>query len=182
MRCTTSKNFIPLPPNGAQRYPPDTTTMKTAIFPGTFDPFTRGHQAVVEEALGLFDRLIIAIGDNCNKHTLLTSENRLRLIKDLYASEQRVECVTYDTLTGELAREYGAVAIVRGVRNTVDFEYERTMAQINRRIFPEITTVVLFTPPDLTDIASSTVRELLAFGRDVSDMVPEGIDINDYLH
>ena len=179
MRCTASKNFIPLPPNGAQRYPPDTTTMKTAIFPGTFDPFTRGHQAVVEEALGLFDRLIIAIGDNCNKHTLLTSGNRLRMIKDLYASEQRVECVT---LTGELAREYGAVAIVRGVRNTVDFEYERTMAQINRRIFPEITTVVLFTPPDLTDIASSTVRELLAFGRDVSDMVPEGIDINDYLH
>lgn len=156
--------------------------MKTAIFPGTFDPFTRGHQAVVEEALGLFDRLIIAIGDNCNKHTLLTPENRLRLIKDLYASERRVECVTYDTLTGELAREYGAAAIVRGVRNTVDFEYERTMAQINRRIFPEITTVVLFTPPDLTDIASSTVRELLAFGRDVSDMVPEGIDINDYLH
>lgn len=156
--------------------------MKTAIFPGTFDPFTRGHQAVVEEALGLFDRLIIAIGDNCNKHTLLTPGNRLRLIKDLYASEQRVECVTYDTLTGELARTYGAAAIVRGVRNTVDFEYERTMAQINRRIFPEITTVVLFTPPDLTDIASSTVRELLAFGRDVSDMMPEGIDIDEYLH
>ena len=70
---------------------------------------------------------------------------------------------------------------MRGVRNTVDFEYERTMAQINRRIFPEITTVVLFTPPDLTDIASSTVRELLAFGHDVGDMVPKGIDIGKYL-
>ncbi|MCI5717048.1 MAG: pantetheine-phosphate adenylyltransferase [Alistipes sp.] len=156
--------------------------MKTAIFPGTFDPFTRGHQAVVKEALDLFDHLVIAIGDNCSKHTLLSAENRLRLIQDLYADEPRVECVTYDTLTGELARERGAVAIVRGVRNTVDFEYERTMAQINRRIFPEITTVVLFTPPDLTDIASSTVRELLAFGHDVSGMVPEGIDIDRYLH
>lgn len=156
--------------------------MKTAIFPGTFDPFTRGHQAVVEEALGLFDHLVIAIGDNCSKHTLLTAENRLRLIKDLYAAEPRVECVTYGTLTGDLARRYRAAAIVRGVRNTVDFEYERTMAQINRRIFPEITTVVLFTPPDLTDIASSTVRELLAFGHDVGDMVPEGIDIEKYMH
>ena len=154
---------------------------RTAIFPGSFDPFTRGHEAVVTEALGFFDHLVIAIGDNCNKHTLLSPESRLQLIKDLYAGEPRVECVTYDTLTGELAREHGAAAIVRGVRNTVDFEYERTMAQINRRIFPEITTVVLFTPPDLTDIASSTVRELLAFGRDVSDMVPEGIDIRKYL-
>lgn len=70
---------------------------------------------------------------------------------------------------------------MRGVRNTVDFEYERTMAQINRRIFPDIATVVLFTPPELTDIASSTVRELLAFGRDVSDMMPEGIRIEDYM-
>lgn len=156
--------------------------MKTAIFPGTFDPFTRGHEAVVKEALDLFDNLVIAIGDNCSKHTLLTAENRLRLIQDLYAGNPRVECVTYDTLTGDLARERNAVAIVRGVRNTVDFEYERTMAQINRRIFPEITTIMLFTPPDLTDIASSTVRELLAFGRDVSDMVPEGIDIEKYLH
>ena len=181
MRCTASKNFIPLPPNGAQRYPPDTTTMKTAIFPGTFDPFTRGHQAVVEEALGLFDRLIIAIGDNCNKHTLLTSENRLRLIKDLYASEQRVECVTYDTLTGELAREYGAAAIVRGVRNTVDFEYERTMEATNHRIYPEITTVMLFTPSPVADISSSTVREVLSFGRTVEEFMPEGIDINNYL-
>ncbi len=155
--------------------------MKTAIFPGSFDPFTRGHEAVVKEALGLFDRVVVAIGDNCRKQALLALDDRKRLIDDLYDADERVECVAYDTLTGELARLKGATAIVRGVRNTVDFEYERTMAQINRRIFPDIATVVLFTPPELTDIASSTVRELLAFGRDVSDMMPEGIRIEDYM-
>ena len=155
---------------------------RTAIFPGSFDPFTRGHAALVDEALNLFDRVIIGIGNNTSKQGLLTVENRKRLIDDIYRGDERVEACIYTGLTGEFAEAAGACAIIRGVRNTTDFEYERTMAQINRRIFPEITTVVLFTPPDLTDIASSTVRELLAFGRDVSDMVPEGIDINDYLH
>ena len=155
---------------------------RTAIFPGSFDPFTRGHAALVDEALNLFDRVVIGIGNNTSKQGLLTVENRKRLIDDIYRGDERVEACIYTGLTGEFAEAAGACAIIRGVRNTTDFEYERTMAQINRRIFPEITTVVLFTPPDLTDIASSTVRELLAFGRDVSDMVPEGIDINDYLH
>ena len=154
--------------------------MKTAIFPGSFDPFTKGHQAVVDEALTIFDKVIVAIGDNLNKRSLLSVENRLQLIRDVYANNPAVECVAYNNLTGETARELGATAIIRGVRNTVDFEYERTMAQINRRIFPDITTVILFTPPHLTDIASSTVRELLNFGRDVSEMMPEGIDIEKY--
>ena len=154
--------------------------MKTALFPGSFDPFTKGHQAVVDEALTIFDKVIIAIGDNFNKRSLLSVENRLRLIQDLYSENPAIECVAYSNLTGETARELGATAIIRGVRNTVDFEYERTMAQINRRIFPDITTVILFTPPHLTDIASSTVRELLNYGRDVSEMMPEGIKIEDY--
>ena len=154
--------------------------MKIAIFPGSFDPFTRGHQAVVDEALTIFDKVVIAIGDNLNKRSLLSVENRLHLIEALYRNNPRIECKSYNTLTGEFAQEVGATAIIRGVRNTVDFEYERTMAQINRRIFPDITTVILFTPPHLTDIASSTVRELLNFERDVSEMMPEGINIEDY--
>ena len=154
--------------------------MKIAIFPGSFDPFTRGHQAVVDEALTLFDKVVIAIGDNVNKRSLLSVENRLRLIGDIYRDNPRIECKSYATLTGEFAQELGATAIIRGVRNTVDFEYERTMAQINRRIFPDITTVILFTPPHLTDIASSTERELLSFNRDVSEMMPEGINIEAY--
>ena len=155
--------------------------MKTAIFPGSFDPFTRGHEAVVDEALTLFDKVIIAIGDNIGKRSLLSVENRLRLIRKVYADNPRVECIAYSTLTGDAAREVGATSIIRGVRNTVDFEYERTMAQINRRIFPDITTVMLFTPPTLSDIASSTVRELWNFRHNVSDMMPEGIELEEYI-
>ncbi len=155
--------------------------MKTAIFPGSFDPFTRGHADIVEQALQLFDRVVIAIGDNVGKRSLLNLKNRLRLIRHLYEHNPRVECVAYSTLTGDIAREMGADAIIRGVRNTIDFEYERTMAQTNKRLFPELTTVILLTPPHLNDVSSSTVRELLQFGQDVTEFMPEGIDIRNYL-
>jgi pantetheine-phosphate adenylyltransferase len=155
--------------------------MKTAIFPGSFDPFTRGHADIVEQALQLFDRVVIAIGDNVGKRSLLNLKNRLRLIRHLYEHNPRVECVAYSTLTGDIAREMGAEAIIRGVRNTIDFEYERTMAQTNKRLFPELTTVILLTPPHLNDVSSSTVRELLQFGQDVTEFMPEGIDIRNYL-
>lgn len=151
--------------------------MKTAIFPGSFDPFTKGHEAIVKQAFVLFDKVIIAIGENIGKNSLLTSQERKRLIEKLYSNNERVEVVTYSTLTGDLARKVGATAIIRGVRNTIDFEYERTLAQTNKRLFPEIETILLLTPADLADVSSSAVRELLAFGHDVSDMLPEGIDL-----
>ena len=151
--------------------------MKIAIFPGSFDPFTRGHEAIVTQALTLFDKVVVAVGENIGKNSLLTPEERVALIRQLYAAEPRVEVTAYSTLTGDLAREVGATAIVRGVRNTIDFEYERTMAQTNKRLFPEIETVILLTPAHLYDVSSSAVRELLAFGRDVSEMLPEGVEI-----
>lgn len=156
--------------------------MKTAIFPGSFDPFTRGHEAVVEQATNLFDKVVIAIGDNVGKRSLLSLKDRLRLIRRLYENNPKVECVAYSTLTGELAREMGAQAIIRGVRNTIDFEYERTMAQTNSRLFPELTTLLLFTPAELANVSSSTVRELLSFGQDVSEFLPKGVEIKTYLN
>lgn len=149
--------------------------------PGAFDPFTRGHAALVDEALNLFDRVVIGIGNNTLKQGMLTVENRKRLIDDIYAGNERVEARIYTGLTGEFAGQVGACAIIRGVRNTTDFEYERTMEATNHRIYPEITTVMLFTPAAVADISSSTVREVLSFGRTVEEFLPEGIDINNYL-
>ena len=155
--------------------------MRTAIFPGSFDPFTRGHAALVEQALTLFDKVVIAIGENVNKNSLLDAQSRERLIRDYYTDNPNIEVIRYSTLTGELARKVGATAIIRGLRNTIDFEYERTMAQTNRRIFPELQSVMLFTPAEVCDISSSTIRELLAFGKEVAEMMPEGIEIENYL-
>lgn len=112
---------------------------------------------------------------------LLTVENRKRLIDDIYAGNPRVEARIYSGLTGEFAEQVAACAIIRGVRNTTDFEYERTMEATNHRIYPEITTVMLFTPAPVADISSSTVREVLSFGRTVEEFLPEGIEIEKYL-
>ena len=151
--------------------------MKIALFPGSFDPFTRGHEAIVRQALTLFDKVVVAIGENIGKNSLLSTEERIKFIEQLYANDERVEAIAYSTLTGDVARAVGASAIIRGVRNTIDFEYERTLAQTNKRLFPEIETILLLTPADLADVSSSVVRELLAFGHDVSEMLPEGIDL-----
>ena len=151
--------------------------MKIALFPGSFDPFTRGHEAIVRQALTLFDKVVVAIGENIGKNSLLSTEERIKLIERLYANDERVKAIAYSTLTGDVARKVGASAIIRGVRNTIDFEYERTLAQTNKRLFPEIETILLLTPADLADVSSSAVRELMAFGHDVSEMLPEGIDL-----
>ena len=151
------------------------------IFPGSFDPFTRGHAAVVEEALRLFDKVIIGVGDNISKRGLLAVEQRVALIEQLYASQERVEVRTYRSLTGDFALECGAKAVVRGVRTGTDFEYEQNMAAVNRHLYPSLSTVILCTPAELAHISSSVVRELLAFGRNVDEFMPEGIDINNFL-
>lgn len=150
------------------------------VFAGSFDPFTRGHEALVEEALALFDRVVIAIGENIQKRGFLTVENRRRLIDELYADNARVEVAVYQGLTGDFATEIGASALLRGVRNTVDFEYERTMAAANRRLYPHLKTLLLFTPAEVADISSSTVRELVAFGREVTAFLPEGVELERY--
>lgn len=155
---------------------------KKVIFPGSFDPFTRGHAAVVDEALRIFDKVVIGIGDNVAKRGLLPVDRREALIRDLYAGNPRVEVRTYRSLTGDFARECGAQVIVRGVRTGYDIEYEQNMASVNRRLYPDITTVILCTPAELAHISSSVVRELLEFGHPVDDFMPDGVDIAAYLH
>ena len=154
---------------------------KTVVFPGSFDPFTRGHAAVVDEALRIFDRVVIGIGDNIAKNGLLPVERRMELIRDIYADDPRVEVDIYTSLTGEFARKQNARAIVRGVRTGYDIEYEQNMAAINKRLYPDITTVILCTPAELSHISSSVVRELLSFGRNVDNFIPAGVNIDKYL-
>lgn len=155
--------------------------MKTALFPGSFDPFTLGHAAIVEDGLKLFDRIIIGIGANSDKNGMFTLDSRQRLIRDIYVGEPRVEVAVYSGLTGEYCRETGAQFLLRGMRNTVDYEYERNMMLVNQRLFPEITTVLLFTPPRYVAISSSIIRELIQFGGDLSELMPHNVDVKDYL-
>lgn len=154
---------------------------RKVIFPGSFDPFTRGHAAVVEEALRIFDKVIVGIGDNRSKRGLMSPERRAALIRDLYAGNPRVEVEIYSSLTGDFARQCGAVAIVRGVRTGCDFEYEQNMAAVNRRLYPDLATVILCTPAELSHISSSVVRELLEFGHSVDEFMPRGVDIARYI-
>lgn len=155
--------------------------LRVAIFPGSFDPFTRGHEAVVEEALRLFDKVIIAIGYNPVKRGFLTIEARQRLIEKVYEGNERVEVSAYTTLTGTEAQRLGATTIIRSLRNATDFEYERTMERANREIFPELRTVMLLASPSVEHISSSLVRELHTFGHPTEGLLPEGIALEEYL-
>ena len=135
---------------------------KTALFAGSFDPFTKGHHALVERALTMFDRIVIGIGTNSGK-------------KCMFTTEERVEVMVYNSLTMDFAKEIGADVLLRGVRSTKDFEYEREIADINLRL-GGIETVLLISEPEHASISSSIVRELITYGKDVSALLPQNKD------
>ena len=144
---------------------------KTLLFPGSFDPFTIGHKWVVDKALTIADRVVIAIGVNENKKRTFAIDDVAATIKNIYAQNSQVEVVTYSGLTIDIVKEVGADAIVRGIRSTIDFEYEKNIADINREL-SGVETILLFTHPTLSHISSSMVRELNHFGHDVSKYIP----------
>lgn len=144
---------------------------RIALFPGSFDPFTIGHQSLVKRGLALADRIIIAIGINENKQSYFPLEERLEAIRSLFQDDPRIEVITYHTLTTDLAEKTGAQFILRGIRSVIDFEYEKTIADINRTL-TGIETVFLLAEPQYAHISSSAVRELLHFGKDVSAFLP----------
>ena len=148
--------------------------MTRAIFPGTFDPFTIGHASIVRRALGFVDEVVIGIGINENKHAYYPLQQREAMIRKYYRDEPRVTVQSYNCLTTDFATQIGANLIIRGIRTVKDFEYEETIADINRKL-TGIETILLFTEPEMTCISSTTVRELLKFGKDVSRFLPEGM-------
>ena len=145
--------------------------MKTGIFVGSFDPFTIGHEAIVRRALPLFDRLVIGVGYNERKQYMYSQDERIRSISRLYANDPRVAVKVYNDLTIDFARREGAQYIIKGVRSVKDFEYEREQADINRRI-GGIDTLLLYAAPDMASVSSSLVREMIHFGKGVSDFLP----------
>lgn len=145
--------------------------MRTAIFPGTFDPFTIGHNALVHRALSVVDDLYIAIGVNTEKRTMFSLEERMERIATLFKDEPRIHVVSYEGLTTDFAQTIGAQFIIRGVRSVIDFEYERNIADINRML-TGIDTLLLISEPQYAAISSSMVRELAHFGKDVSSYLP----------
>ena len=147
--------------------------MRTAIFVGSFDPFTVGHDSIVRRALPLFDRLVVGVvGDNVHKPDMCPAVERMRVIEELYANEPAVEVKPYYGLAVDFAREQSASYIIRGGRWVKDFEYEREQADINRQI-SGIETILLFAEPQLASVSSSVVRELRHFGQDVSMFLPQ---------
>ena len=150
--------------------------MKRAIFPGSFDPFTLGHHSIVKRALAFMDEVIVGIGINEGKRCLIPVEKRVEMIRQLYADEPRVKVESYSGLTVDFAHEQGSEFIIRGIRSVKDFEYEESIADINRKL-SGIETIFLFTEPELASVSSSVVRELLHYGKDVSMFLPKGMNV-----
>lgn len=151
--------------------------MKRAIFPGTFDPFTIGHYSIVLRGLHLFDEIIIGIGVNRAKKTLFSAEKRLEIIQQAFAGNPRIRVTTYESLTIDFARSVEAGFILRGLRTVADFEYERTIGDTNR-ILSGVETVILFTESAYSHISSTVARELISFGKDITDFLPPGVTIS----
>lgn len=152
----------------------DKTRIRTALFAGSFDPFTMGHHRIVMRALALFDRVIVAIGRNVGKDAMLTADERLNAICRVYAAEPRVSVCIYEGLTTDLARNLDACCLLRGVRSVKDFEYERDLADVNLRVLG-VDTCLLFSEPEYASLSSSMVRELMRYGKDVSALLPTPI-------
>lgn len=149
---------------------------KVALFPGSFDPFTKGHEDVVNRSLLLFDRVVIAIGFNSQKQKRYFDIDQMVAHIRLAFDPDRVEVTVYNELTANLAKQYNAKFLVRGLRNTTDFEYENSISQINKYLNYDLETVFLITSPELAPISSSIIREVHRYGGDVSPFLPYKLD------
>lgn len=154
--------------------------MKTAIFPGSFDPFTIGHESIVRRAIPMFDKIIIMIGFNANKKSFFPLEKRLRWINQVFQNVDKIEVRVHEGLTVDFCKEVGAQYILRGLRTSSDFEYERAIAQVNKKMHPEIETVFLLTLPEHTPVNATIIRDIVFHGGDASMFLPKRLDMNEF--
>ena len=151
--------------------------IKTAVFPGSFSPFTKGHKAIIKRALPLFDKIIIAVGINHKKHQYYSIEKRIKWINDVYFNNPKIFIKSYKGLTVDFCKKENAKYILRGLRDFNDFKFEKNIAQMNRSLNSEIETIFLITSPETSHISSTIVRDIIKNGGDASQFLPKEINI-----
>ncbi|MFT6996309.1 MAG: pantetheine-phosphate adenylyltransferase [Cryomorphaceae bacterium] len=149
-----------------------------AIFPGSFDPITKGHADIIKRSLPLFDKVIVAIGINANKKYLFPLEDRMKWIRQTFKSEESIVVDHYEGLTVNYCRKVNASHIIRGVRNAEDFQFESSISQMNKELAPEVDTVFFVTSPELSAYSSTIVRDIFRNGGDVTKFIPNSIELN----
>jgi pantetheine-phosphate adenylyltransferase len=148
---------------------------KIAVFPGSFDPITRGHQSLVMRSVSMFDKIIVAVGTNTSKNYYFPEEERLAMVKKTFETIPSIEVMAYNGLTIDFCKQQHAQFILRGLRNSNDFEYERAIADMNHALHPQIETIFLITEPQFSSISSTIVREILKNQGNVEQFLPQGI-------
>ncbi|MEZ5103872.1 MAG: pantetheine-phosphate adenylyltransferase [Draconibacterium sp.] len=154
---------------------------RIAIFPGSFDPFTVGHESIVKRSLSMFDKIYIMIGHNANKKSFFPVDKRMKWIKQVFKDYPQIEVRVHDGLTVDFCKEVNARYILRGIRTSADFEYERAIAQINKKMHPEIETVFLLTLPEHTPVNATIIRDIVSHGGDASMFLPKVLDKSEFI-
>jgi len=154
---------------------------KIAVFPGSFDPFTVGHENIVLRGLSIFDKIIVAIGIHSTKQPLLKIEARVEMVNRIFRDNKQVSGDSFEGLTVDYCKKVRATHMLRGIRTAADFEYERAIAQINKQMLPSVESIFLLTTPEHTPVNSTIIRDIIRNGGDASQFLPKGLDINDYL-
>lgn len=150
---------------------------RISVFPGSFDPITRGHESVIRRALPLFDKIIVAIGENGEKKSFFPLEQRLGWLRDIFAGEPKIEITSYTGLTVDFCQKHNIPFILRGLRTAADFEFERGIGQMNKLMVPGIETVFLLCEPEYASLSSSIVRDIIRNGGDVRKFIPERVKL-----
>jgi len=150
---------------------------RVALFPGSFDPFTIGHFNIVERALPLFDKIVIAIGYNSDKNGFFDLKDRILWIEKAFENNSKIEVKTYEGLTVDFCYKVGAQFILRGLRTSADFEYERAIAQMNKKLHPSLESVFILSEPEHTPISSTIVKDIIRHGGDAAEFLPKGVEI-----
>jgi pantetheine-phosphate adenylyltransferase len=151
--------------------------MKIGIFPGSFDPITKGHEDIIRRMMPLFDKIYVAIGNNGTKNYMFDLEKREQWIADTFADDSTIAVKSYTGLTVDFCREVNAKFIIRGLRNSNDFEYEKSIAQMNQMMHPDLETILVYTRPEFASISSTIIRDIIKNSGDTTPFLPSGVQL-----